>query len=507
MAMATGTITPPLRPQPGTQQRHPFGAVLWRQAQEIFGLDLRSLAVLRIGVGLILLVDLLSRAVDLRAHYTEEGVLPARDLLAPWTSCVHLLSGSEWFAAALFVLAGLFAVALVVGWHTRVATFASCFLLVSLHARNPLVGSSADVLLRLLLFWGLFLPLGARWSLDARRHPTPPHSGMRVLSVAGAALILQVCFVYWFGVALKSDPAWRTEGTAVYYALSIDGFATPLGTSLLAYPDLLWFLTFATLWLEAVGPVLLFVPFVNGPARVLAIAAFLLFHLVGLNLALELGIFPYVCAVGWLALLPGWFWDRAVPWLRGRAPAVPPPGTLPAASATPGWLHVLAGVCLTYVLLWNLRTVDGERYGKVLPPSTNWVGQALGLEQFWGMFAPHPLDVGGWYVIVGELGNGNEVDLFRNGAVVTWQKPVLVSATYRNERWRKYLMNLIDAGHAGDRPHYARYLWREWDARHAGDEQLAGLKIYFMVERTCPNSAPPPPPQRVLLYECSACPD
>jgi hypothetical protein len=185
---------------------------------------------------------------------------------------------------------------------------------------------------------------------------------------------------------------------------------------------------------------------------------------------------------------------------------VPPPGRLPAAFHTSGWLHVLAGVFLGYVLLWNLRTVDGERYGQVLPASSDWIGATLGLEQSWGMFAPHPLDAGGWYVVVGELRNGTEVDLFRDGAPVLWGKPLLVSATYRNERWRKYLINLMDAGHAGDRPHYARYLWREWDRRHAGDEQLAGVKIYFMLEPTRPNSAPPPP-QRVLLYECLACPD
>ena len=42
----------------------------------------------------------------------------------------------------------------------------------------------------------------------------------------------------------------------------------------------------------------------------------------------------------------------------------------------------------------------------------------------------------------GEVGDGTEVDLFNDGAPVTWEKPALVSATYKDDRWRKYLVNL-----------------------------------------------------------------
>src|SRR5262245_42318967 len=115
---------------------------------ELFGLDLRSLAVFRIGLALLLLSDLVGRAADLVAHYSDDGVLPRSAIATPRYVSLHLLDGSADFQAALFVLAGLFAAALLVGWWTRLATAGSWFLLMSLHARNPMVLQGGDTLLR-----------------------------------------------------------------------------------------------------------------------------------------------------------------------------------------------------------------------------------------------------------------------------------------------------------------------------------------------------------------------
>jgi hypothetical protein len=473
-------------------------AAVWRGLGEVVSLDLRSLAVFRIGLGLLLLADLAVRAGDMGAHYTDQGVLPREEMSGSAATSLHLLHGSLWFEACLFGVAALFALALVVGFYSRVASFASCFLLVSLHGRNPLVLDGGDVLLRALLFWGMFLPLGARFSLDALRRGglgPPP----RLASVATAALTLQVCFVYWFSALLKTDPSWRTEGTAIYYALSIDQFATRLGRHLLDYPDLLRALTFATLWMEALGPALLFVPWARGPVRLFAVASFLLFHLVGLNLALELGHFPYVCAVAWLALLPSEFWDR-LGRRQGTAERRPASGGGSASTGTPAWVQVVAGFFLVYVFLWNVRTLDFERFETIFPQRLNWIGEGFGLDQMWGMFAPYPLKDDGWYVVVGTREDGREVDLLRGGAPVSWNKPELVSATYQNTRWRKYMVNLWQKEHAAHRARFARYLCREWDARHGEGERLREIEIYYMLEVTLPDYQTAPP-QKVLLCQ------
>ncbi len=102
-------------------------------------------------------------------------------------------------------------------------------LLLSLHRRNPEIDSAADILLHLLLFWAQFLPLGACWSLDARKSLRPRAATLGLRSAGTVAFILQVCFVYWFTAALKTDASWRTEGSAVYYALNVEQLVRPLG--------------------------------------------------------------------------------------------------------------------------------------------------------------------------------------------------------------------------------------------------------------------------------------
>jgi hypothetical protein len=483
--------------------------------QEVFGLDLRSLALFRVGLSLLLLADLANRCADLRAHYTDAGVLPRAALTTTGAACLHALHGSAWFEAALFVVAALFAAALLVGFCTRFATVVSWFLLISLHARNPMVLQGGDLLFRTMLFWSIFLPLGARCSVDAlRRGSSEPLPG-RVASPCTLALILQVCFVYWFSAALKSDPVWRQEGTALYYALSIDQTVTRAGQYLLGFPRLLWFLTFATVWFEALGPVLLFCPVSNGPVRTAVVVLFLLFHLVGLNLFMALGPFPYICAVGWLALLPSWFWDRLAVWFprtlallqkvgrglarRGLGTVVPGRPEEQPPCLHPSFLEMtIVTFLLVYVLCWNVRTVNFDRYSRFFPPQMNSLGFTLGLDQMWGMYAPCPLKEDGWYVVEGTLADGTRVDVLHGGGPVRWEKPELVSESYKNERWRKYMLNLWSAENAGHRPYYAAYLLREWNRHHPGKEQMEVVDVYFMLEVTLPDYQVPRP-EKVLL--------
>jgi len=117
--------------------------------------DGRALGALRIALGLLLLADLVLRARFLGAFYTDAGVFPRALLVERYptisTFSLHALSGGLWWQVALFVGAGLAALSLLVGYRTRLATVASLLLLVSLHARNPLVLNAGDSLLRRLL--------------------------------------------------------------------------------------------------------------------------------------------------------------------------------------------------------------------------------------------------------------------------------------------------------------------------------------------------------------------
>jgi len=150
-------------------------------------LDLRSLAALRVALAAVLLLDLADRSRDLTVHYTDLGVTPRASVVAEsgsWRYSLHLAAIDTFGQGVLFCLSGAFAAALLVGYRTRIATIGSWLLLGSLHARNWLLLNSGDELLLMLLFWSMFLPLGARWSLDALRRPQSEFPAKIIASIA-----------------------------------------------------------------------------------------------------------------------------------------------------------------------------------------------------------------------------------------------------------------------------------------------------------------------------------
>ena len=201
----------------GSGRRAPLDT-LFAHLSTVFGADARSLAALRIALGTIVLVDLVGRWSDIRVHYTDAGLFPREQAIAnlnPWRWSVFLLNGTEVYARLVFLVAIAIAIAVILGYRTRIATIALWVLLLSLQARNPLVLSAADAFLRMLVFWAMFLPLGAAWSLDRRLGRQPASTGTRVASVATAALFLQIAFVYLFTAMLKTGDAWRSDFTAI----------------------------------------------------------------------------------------------------------------------------------------------------------------------------------------------------------------------------------------------------------------------------------------------------
>jgi hypothetical protein len=308
---------------------------------ETFGLDLRSLGILRILIGGMLLADLIIRAVSLRAHYTDFGVLPVaaqvHDLAAhPGRFSFHMESGDLNLQVWLFVLSGLFCLTLLVGFHTRLSLLASLVLMISVQNRNMEIETGGDYLLRLVCMWGLLLPLGARFSLDARSGRGVPHEsspcvrGNQYFSLATVAILVQMFIVYFFSALHKSHPIWRDQDLAIHYALLIDAFDTWLGEVLREFPALTAILTRMTLGYEFVAPwaifgagLIAFLPGLEssrayqGPLRTIVSITFFFFHM-GLGMVLSLGTFAWFAMLIWIGLLPTYFWDQVALWRRGK---------------------------------------------------------------------------------------------------------------------------------------------------------------------------------------------
>lgn len=506
-------VAPAVMPAPS---RPGFWGVLRRP----FVLDLRALALLRMATAVVVLLDLAIRSTDLEAHYSNMGVLPLGAIFEhAWVSyqfSLHAASGLWQAQAVLFAIAAGIGGALLAGYHTRLATVASWVLLVSLQNRNTLIGQGGDDLLRMLLFWGIFLPWGRVWSWDARGKPAPAR--LDYFSAATVAYIVQLALLYWCTALLKNGPEWTQTGTAIYYALSLDQLLLPVGRLLYPYPDLLRFLTFATYYTELLLPFALFLPVGVARWRLLVVGVLFGFHL-GISLTLYVGLFFIINMASILGLLPpgamNWVERRLLPhaarirsWRRPRLPAWSLPWRLqlertrePSADGrrlARAVRETFVTVVLAYVCWWNLDDVAVLRpTGGLMLSPVRWFGYLFRIDQHWGMFAPTVFKDDGWYILEGTTAKGQVLDLNRAGAPVRYAKPTAVVSLFRNDRWRKYSENYLFVSNAWMRPYYCNYLLRIWHENPA-HAPLKHLSVVYMKEVSLPDYKAAKPVREVL---------
>lgn len=456
-------------------------------------IDVRALAALRIALGGLLVADLLLRARSLTAFYTDRGVLPREAFLGfadPRHLSVHFVSGEAWVQAALFGLGAALAVALLVGYRTSLATAGSWLLLVSLQNRMPMVLNSGDVLLRVLLFWAIFLPLGARWSVDDTHDRSRRDA---VLSVAGVGLLLQAVLVYLVNAVFKLQGDLWLAGDALAYVFGLGQFTVLLGDILASHAGALWPLDY--LWLAMLAGSWLLVA-LAGRARTGLVVAFAGAHL-GMAATLQLGLFPFISIASLLPFLPPWFWDHLEERMRGDAfgsmardsrdrcarwlPKISVddvPNAVARARAVA--ITVIPLVIVVLVVLWNIQYLGLERVAghDVAPEVAENALHLTRTDQYWNMFAPEPLAVDGWLVAPGLLANGTRVDAF-HGSRVDWDRPPDVSATYPSARWRKYVTRLwrYESAH---RDLFAAYLCDRWNRQH--DVRLENVTAVYVEE-------------------------
>lgn len=391
-----------------------------------FYLDLRSLALARIFVGLIVCADFLDRMRFCEAFLSDGGIMPRSNISPSLNNFFGMLpsfwSGSAVFEQALLLVGFCSGLCLSIGFCVRVANFAAWLILISVHERAAYSVHAGDMLLRIALLWFMVLPIARRFAFD-RLKSAAPDKGDSIYGVSALGFIVQLCSVYWFSLAFKSGEEWQ-NGTAVYYALHDELLAKPLGTALAGFPLLLRPLSNSVWWLEALGPAFFFLP--AWRFRLLAIGAFIGLHL-GFAATLGIGIFPFVCIALLFGLLPREVWSSE----RNSQTAL-------FGGIANSLLSCFA--CL-FSLGWNVESVTREVH---MPGVVYALGSVLRLEQEWHMFSPHPPRETGWFVFPAKLKNGTEIDalqtvLRRTSVAVQWIRPPDIRALSPSHRWSKFV--------------------------------------------------------------------
>ena len=474
--------------------------------------DLRSLALFRILMAFMVMLDLLNRLPDIRVHYTDFGFLPRQIMITNFDDgrmVLHLLNGSTWFELLLFAIHFIFAFSLFCGYRTRLSSFLVWILSLSLTARNPPIAYASDVLLRNILLWGIFLPLGARFSLDRFFHTKETQVSNQYHSPAVLGLMLQIASVYIFTAIFKEvEPSWQ-NGQGVYNALSIDAYATEFGVWMSHQWGLVYNINYITLAFEFLAPILLFIPWKKNLLRLPLFLGFVGLHL-GMGAGLCVWFFQCIAITAWTSMLPAVFWNKIK--LKGLASRLThflqtklkPYIKLHSRSLiyTDGkFLTALPYLFIGMALYWNIWSLDRKKVHMPLPLENATL--ALGIDQQWNMFA-QPFSKAGWFLIPAKLANGANVDIYTGGAPIDWTKPERISNTFRNERWRKFMTNLLDDNADTLRLNYARYLCRSWDEDHpAPGAKLQVFKIVYRRQQILPNGEKGKPDSSMLWqHEC-----
>ncbi len=399
------------------------------------------------------------------------------------------MNGSIWFQTCLFLLAYVCAFSMLLGYKTRLSTFLCFFLLLSVQNRNPLVLQGGDDLLRLLLFWAIFLPLGKIWSIDGYGNKKPEQ--LRYFSLGNVGYVMLLFSVYFFTAMMKHSAEWYSEGTALYYAFSIDQMAYPLSKLIYPYPELLKFLTFGTIYLELIAPLLLLIPFRTNIFRGLFIVSLTALH-VGIGLTMQVGYFHIISIVAMIGLWP----DRFITpfeklahrvgqlrlWDSLRAFTNPP---INKTSYTLSSVAKKVAITAIFIsLIWNIgnvATIPSPIRNVVKP-----IGLVSGLSQNWGMFAPTVFKGDGWFVYEAITESGDTIDLLNPESLIDYSKPEWAVYQYKNAKWRKLGENLIRSKNKNIRQPFCRYQLTKHNQAHP-EQKVWKLNVTYFREKTLPN--------------------
>lgn len=480
----------PRGPEPHPPSAPPNHGLMHR----LFALDLRTLAVFRIALALVLLADLAIRFTDLSAMYTDGGMFPRNQIrfryTSAWNWSLHFLSGDAAVQWGLFLTAALAGAALLVGYRTRMAAVVSWILLVSVQHRVPPISNAGDPLLRLLLMWGLFLPMGRAFSVDAwQASRRGEHSNQgNVLSFAGAAVQLQMVLMYLTSAIFKSTPDWF-RGQVIAGSLAHDLYAKPTSEWALPHSGLLSAMTWSVFLLEWVGPLLLMCPWRTIRFRFWIAGALAAMHLT-IEVFMHVGMFSWISVAGLTLFFAPAFWHRSGGSSAAQTTHVPI-----TAEGGGGFLREgVAAFLLLYTLGVNLAGLESHVSGRPSSMGWKWMNLGVGLGQKWSMFDQTP-SKDGWYVVRGLRADGAEIDLMQSGAPLSWDRPNHPAGMFPNHRWRKLFREMCyfdDFGYQVFREPVARYLRKEWNARHPADEAVTELELIFCEAKPGANLGEPP---------------
>lgn len=504
-----------------------MGRVRWLAAA-----DLRPVALFRITFGLVALSEIADFSPFLRVGLSDEGFWPRSTALAGDVGRFSLMdvSGPPWVAAGYWLLTLVACGCFILGWHSRLATLATFLLASGMMERNPFICDYSDQVVRVLLFWSLFLPVGNWYSIDAalaraNGRPLPREGSALELRLIGLQLgWIYLCTFLW---KLPGE-TWR-DGTAVHFALGNDhDYTRVLGHLVRSIPWCTTAATYMTLVIEAAFLPLVFLPFWQPRAKAMGLVSGAAMH-VGIWLTMCVGEFSWLMIATYPLLFePSWVdwtvarvlraWERVKlpigslfpPSLLARAvdprdghallAAATGPRRAPFAALVVGTARRAgraALVALFAACVWSSAPLP-ERL--TIPSRLATIVRTLELWQWWAMFAPNPCMADVELVGNGKLVDGTKVDVLHGDKPAGPLPPSMHE--FLASRWT----DATNAIRIGEPPQllqeFGSFLCRHWnrDDRPSGRPLLATFQLSRVERNLHSRDAGMDVPNAIVLW-------
>jgi len=260
----------------------------------------KPLGLFRIALGLTILQKMLLLLPLADDFFSERGMftLEMSRRVFPNRLCLFDFLPSD-CAVVFFCATILIAVFFTAGLLTRVATALLYVAMASVEYRNPLLFDSGDRLVILLLFFGMFAPLGRSFSVDRLLKRDCSKEAEAGPIWAARLMQLQICAMYfWSAYAKLNQKSW-SSGEAMYWiSHNLQYVRGPMPQLLVNTMEGVHLLTYGTLAFEMSFPFLVWF----GPTRKYVLFAGLLFHLAILG-SMDIPTFQLVVLSSYLLFL------------------------------------------------------------------------------------------------------------------------------------------------------------------------------------------------------------
>jgi hypothetical protein len=458
--------------------------------KSINGLDVRSIGLFRIFLGIVVFYNLL---VFKWANFNDFFSIKSGFIPEPLLQTVAFknIFTTDASVNLIFFLVSLSAIMLTIGYASRLNALLLFLFQAFYNSAFSHISFGYDRYLEVLLFLAILLPLEQRFAISSKSMVSK--IDVEYKKWPAFLVLLQIGLIYTISGCSKNGIMWQ-NGTAVGALLLDDLLTLPIAVQLSSKTLLIKYLSYSTILFEAIALFLLFSPWKSQFFRIVFCCIIFSFHW-GLSFFVDVGHFKWMGTLAVILILPAAFWLKFAKFETQLAYLEKGFGNWYRISKIQFFRkisnHKAVAIILFYlIIIGNVRmiSVQGDAMGKCMQQLnldktftslTIKPLQSFGtvFNQNWYFYAPNPNIQLGKIYFIGVKYNGQQVNLENNLPFVPGDYVIRKNHSVLNRFFNTKLRNQVNKQKNPDMClDYARYLVNTWE--HEQKEHLMSMQAY-----------------------------